>query len=177
MEKVPLPFQVCWVPLGNERIRMSSLSGHEVPCELKSIVPLLLTLPQSSKVPTPCQRQVAPGRTVTTSPFPLQVKFEGKAALPKSKTPAVTSRVATWSLLAPFVASSETTLFGSVPVLLILRLLKVVELLPLMVWFEVPLKVTVNVPALNVPLLIQLPPLLMSAPGHKWSPTRSPRQW
>ena len=68
-------------------------------------------------------------------------------------------------LVAPALASTETTLAGSVPVFEIVRALKVVELVPAIVWFKFPLKVTVWVAGTNVPLFLQLPASLMSAPG------------
>ena len=70
-------------------------------------------------------------------------------------------------LVAPALPSSDTMLlgmFGS-PVFAIVRLLNVVEFRPLIVWLFAPLKLTVFDPAVNVPLLIQFPPSLMSAPG------------
>ena len=48
---------------------------------------------------------------------------------------------------------------------LIASVANVVELFPPIDWFAAPLKVTVFDAAVNVPLLIQLPPSLMSPPG------------
>src|SRR5262249_9192829 len=66
---------------------------------------------------------------------------------------------------------SETTLLPPAPVLLAARPANAVEVKPLIDWFAVPLKVTVNPLLLNVPLLVQLPltpmaPLRVSVPAE-----------